>query len=75
MGHRTRLWPGDSWVERGPDLVYAKASETELSAFVRVMIVPEEYKGRSTITYVRPEDKDKPKSQSYKRYLEEPITL
>jgi hypothetical protein len=39
------------------------------------MIVPEEYKGRSTITYVRPEDKDKPKSQSYTRYLEEPITL
>ena len=39
------------------------------------MIVPEEYKGRSTITYVRPEDKDRPKSQSYTRYLEEPITL
>ena len=75
VGHRTRLWPGDSWVEHGPDPVYAKASEKELSAFVRVMIVPEEYKGRSTITYVRPEDKDKPKSQSYTRYLEEPITL
>jgi len=75
VGHRTRFWPGDSWVEHGPDQVYAKASEKELSAFVRVMIVPEEYKGRSTITYVRPEDKDKPKSQSYTRYLEEPITL
>ena len=75
VGHRTRLWPADSWVEHGPDPVYAKASEKELSAFVRVMIVPEEYRGRSTITYVRPEDKDKPKSQSYTRYLEEPITL
>jgi hypothetical protein len=39
------------------------------------MIVPEEYRGRSTITYVRPEDKDRPKSQNYTRYLEEPITL
>jgi hypothetical protein len=75
LGHRYRVWPGDSWVEHGPDQVYAKASEKEPSAFVRVMIVPEEYKGRSTITYVRTEDKDRPKSQSYHRYLEEPITL
>jgi hypothetical protein len=75
VGHRYRVWPGDSWVEHGPDQVYAKASEKEPSAFVRVMIIPAEYKGRSTITYVRPEDKDKPKSQSYTRYLEEPITL
>jgi hypothetical protein len=75
VGHRYRAWPGDSWVEHGPDHVYAKASENELSSFVRVMIVPEEYRGRSTITYVRADDQDKPKSQTYKRYLEEPITL
>jgi hypothetical protein len=74
-GRRYRLWPGDSWVEHGPDRVYAKASEKELTSFVRVMIVPEEYRGRSTITYVRPEDKDRPKPQSYTRYLEEPIAL
>ena len=74
-GKRYRIWPGDSWVEHGPDRVYAKASEREPSSFVRVMIVPEEYRGRSTITYVRPEDKDRPKSQNYTRYLEEPITL
>jgi hypothetical protein len=75
LGKRHRVWPGDTWVEHGPDQVYAKASEMHLSSFVRVMIVPEEYKGRSTITYIRPEDKDKPKSQSYKRYLEEPISF
>jgi hypothetical protein len=75
VGHRYRVWPGDSWVEHGPDQVYAKASERELTAFVRVMIIPESYRGRSTITYVRPEDQDKPKSQSYKRYLEEQIAL
>jgi hypothetical protein len=39
------------------------------------MIVPKAYRGRSTITYVREEDKDKLKSQNYKRYLEEPIAL
>ena len=75
LGHRYRVWPGDPWVEHGPDTVYAKASEHQLSSFVRVMIVPEQYKGRSTITYVKAEDQDKPKSQSYKRYLEEPISL
>lgn len=75
LGKRYRVWPGDSWVEHGPDEVYAKASEKELTAFVRVMIVPAEYRGRSTISYVRPEDGDKPKSQTYKRYLEEPIRL
>jgi hypothetical protein len=75
LGKRYRVWPGDSWVEHGPDRVYAKASEKVVSSFVRVMIVPEEYRGRSTITYVRPEDKDRPKLQSYKRYLEESIEL
>jgi hypothetical protein len=75
LGHRYRVWPGDPWVEHGPDSVYAKASEQHLSSFVRVMIVPEQYKGRSTITYVKAEDQEKPKSQSYKRYLEEPISL
>jgi hypothetical protein len=75
LGKRLRVWPGDSWVEHGPDPVYAKASQKVLSSFVRVMIVPADYRGRSTITYVRPEDKDRPKSQSYKRYLEEPIDL
>jgi hypothetical protein len=75
VGHRYRVWPGDPWVEHGPDSVYAKASEHQLSSFVRVMIVPEQYKGRSTITYVKADDLEKPKSQSYKRYLEEPISL
>ncbi len=26
LGHRYRVWPGDPWVEHGPDSVYAKAS-------------------------------------------------
>ena len=74
-GKRFRVWPGDSWIEHGPDQVYAKASDKYLSSFVRVMIIPAEYRGRSTITYVRPEDAQKPKSQTYKRYLEEWVSL
>jgi hypothetical protein len=75
LGKRARHWPGDSWVEHGPDAVYARASAKYPSSFVRVMIIPAEYRGRSTITYVRPEDAGKPKSQTYKRYLEEAISL
>ncbi len=75
QGRTYRVFPGDSWIEHGPHPVYAKASERHLSSFVRVMIIPAEYRGRSTITYVRPEDAQKPKSQSYQRYLEEPIAL
>lgn len=73
LGREYRVWPGDPWVEHGPDSVYAKASEHDLTSFVRVMIIPEEYRGRSTITYIHAEDQEKPKSQSYKRYLEEPV--
>ena len=57
------------------DEVYAKASSRSPSSFVRVMIVPVAYRGRPTITYVRPEDASKPKSQTYKRYLEHAIAL
>lgn len=75
QGRRVRAWPGDSWVEHGPDEVYAKASSRSPSSFVRVMIIPAAYRGRPTITYVRPEDASKPKSQTYKRYLEHAIAL
>jgi len=67
--------PGQAWFEAGPDPVLALASETELTAFVRVMILPRELKGRSSIRYVRPEDADKPKLQIYRIFADEPIDL
>jgi hypothetical protein len=39
------------------------------------MIGPASYRGRSTNTYVRPEDLDKPKSLRYKHYHEEQLKL
>ena len=67
--------PGEAWFESGPDPVFAAGSETEATAFVRVMLLPREYLGRSSIRYVRPEDQDKPKRQSYQIYIDAPLTL
>lgn len=74
-GKQMVLAPGSTWVEFGPEEVYARASADEPTSFVRVMIIPRAYAGRSTITYTRAEDRDKPKSQQYQRYLEEPVEL
>lgn len=62
--------PGETWFERGPDPIYARASE-EPTSFVRAMVVPRAYKGRTTITYVKAEDADKPKPQQYTRFVDE----
>lgn len=66
---------GGSWFEAGPDPVYAEGSKTEATAFVRVMVLPEDMLGRSSITYVRPEDRDRPKDQRYTIFVDEPIDL
>jgi hypothetical protein len=39
------------------------------------MILPRELIGRSSIRYVRAEDLDRPKSQSYQIFLDEPFEL
>jgi hypothetical protein len=67
--------PGGAWFEAGPDPVLARASTIELTAFVRVMILPREIRGRSSIRYVRPEDADQPKLQTYRIFADEPIEL
>lgn len=67
--------PGGAWFEAGPDPVLALASKTALTAFVRVMILPRELKGKSSIRYVKPEDADKPKLQTYRVFADEPIEL
>ncbi len=43
---------GGVWFESGPDVVYAEASPTEETAFVRVMLLPSEWAGKRTIRYV-----------------------
>jgi quercetin dioxygenase-like cupin family protein len=73
-----RQWqgtPGSTWIEHGPEEVLAKADDDLPSSFVRVMVIPRAYKGKSTITYVRPEEADLPRVQKYDRYLDEFIDI
>jgi len=67
--------PGDSWFEPGPAPVFAASSKFEGGAFLRVLVLPVAYKGRSSITYVREEDRLKPKDQTYSIYLDEEASL
>ena len=72
-GRTKHLHPGEAWFEAGPDPVYAEASRTELTAFIRVMILPRRILGQSSIRYVKAEDADKPKTQTYTVFVDEPI--
>jgi quercetin dioxygenase-like cupin family protein len=66
--------PGEPWFERGPDPVLATTTQSEPSAFARVMLLPVEYAGQRTIRYVDPADADKPKTQRATIYLEQPVS-
>ena len=53
--------------------MFAAASETEETAFVRVLVLPREWEGKRTIAYVDPADEEKPKLQRARVYLEQPL--
>ena len=67
--------PGDCWFEPGPIPVFAQASRDRGAMFVRVMVLPIDYKGRSSISYQREEDRQKPKRQRYSIYVDQEVTL
>lgn len=70
-----RYLPLEPWYEAGSDPVYAKASPAVASGFVRVMILPREVLGKSSITYVNTDDLNKPKNQKYQVFIDALITL
>jgi hypothetical protein len=74
-GRSTSFGPGGAWYESGPDAVFAQAASDRTSRFIRVMILPRELAGKSSIQYVNEEDKAKPKSQQYKIYADAPISF
>jgi hypothetical protein len=67
--------PGGAWYEGVDYPVLATASATEPSAFVRVLLLPSEWGGKRTITYVDPADEDKPKLQKPTVFFDQPISL
>jgi hypothetical protein len=71
-GRSTSYGPGGAWYETGPDGVFAQAAERP-TRFIRVMILPRAYLGKSSVEYLNEEDKAKPKSQSYKIFVDMPI--
>jgi quercetin dioxygenase-like cupin family protein len=74
-GETHEYGPGDAWFESGPAPVYAAASATEPSAFVRVMLLPRAWEGKRTIRYVDPADEDKPKLQRPTVFFDRPLAL
>jgi quercetin dioxygenase-like cupin family protein len=65
--------PFEAWFESGPDPVYAIASSSEDTAFVRVMLLPAEWAGRRTIRYVDPADTELPAKQRATIFFEQPL--
>jgi Cupin domain len=66
---------GEAWFEDADDPVLATASTTEDTAFVRVLLLPEEWAGKRTIRYVDPADEDRPRLQRATVLSEEPVGL
>lgn len=75
QGHDFWVESGSAWFETGIDPVFAETRQDGPSHFVRVMILPRTLKGISSISYVKPEDKEKPKNQKYQVFIDEPIEL
>ena len=72
-GRSTSYGPGCAWYETGPDGVFAQAADRP-TRFIRVMLLPLAYLGKSSVEYLNEEDKAKPKSQQYKIFVDMPLS-
>jgi hypothetical protein len=74
-GHSTSYGPGGAWYESGPDPVFAQAAADRPSRFIRVMILPRDLRGKSSLQLVNEDDKSRPRSQQYKIFVDAPIAF
>src|SRR6185369_7530163 len=72
-GRSTSYGPGAAWHETGTDPVFAQAAADRPSRFIRVMVLPREYAGKSSFQFVNEDDKAKPRVQQYKVFVDRPI--
>src|SRR5580704_14128268 len=72
-GHSHSYGPGGAWYETGSDGVFAQAADRP-TRFIRVMVLPLAYLGKSSVEYLNEEDKTKPKSQQYKIFADMPLS-
>jgi quercetin dioxygenase-like cupin family protein len=68
------IQPGQAWFESGREPVYAKASSTVPTHFIRCSILPREIRGQSSIMYVDPKDAAS-RPRRYTVFVDEPIEL
>jgi hypothetical protein len=73
-GRSTSYGPGGAWYESGPDPVFAQAGDRP-TRFIRVMVLPVSYVGKSSVEYLNEADKAKPKSQQYRIYADLPLSV
>ena len=73
-GRSTSYGPGAAWYETGVDPVFAQAAADRPSRFIRVMILPRDLLGKSSFRFVNEADKDRPRVQQYKIFVDAPIT-
>ena len=74
-GHSTSYAPGGAWFESGPNPVFAQAAAGRPTRLIRTMILPMAYLARSSVEYLNEEDKPKPKTQTYKIYVDMPVDI
>jgi hypothetical protein len=74
-GRSTSIGPGSAWFESGPEPVFAQAASDRPSRFIRVMILPRALIGKSSLALVNEEDKNKPRAQQYKGFVDAPIAF
>jgi hypothetical protein len=72
-GRSTAYGPGGAWYESGPEPVFAQAASDRPSRFIRVMILPRELIGKSSLQFVNDADKSKPRVQQYRIFADAPI--
>jgi hypothetical protein len=73
QGRSTSYGPGGAWFESGPEPVFAQAASDRPSRFIRVMILPRELIGKSSLQFVDEGDKMKPRVQRYEIFADMPI--
>jgi len=75
QGHSTCYGPGSAWFESGPEPVFAQTTADRPSRFIRVMIIPRAFMGKSTLRLVNKNDEGKPRVQQYRVYFDVPLNL
>lgn len=69
------VMPGEAWFEGANSPVKAVSDTNQPSQFVRMMILPAEYQGRSSFTLASESDADKPRLQTNHRFFDMPISV